>query len=122
MAKGNFGGMPGNMGSMMKQMQKMQKQMEDMQKELDDRVIETTSGGGAVKATMNGKRELLDLIIDEEIDYKNVELLKRFLSDKGRINPARVTGADAKLQRKITRAIKRARNVALLPYTRRTSR
>ena len=58
----------------------------------------------------------------EEIDYKNVELLKRFLSDKGRINPARVTGADAKLQRKITRAIKRARNVALLPYTRRTSR
>ena len=42
----------------------------------------------------------------EEIDYKNVELLKRFLSDKGRINPARVTGADAKLQRKITRAIR----------------
>ena len=58
----------------------------------------------------------------EEIDYKNVELLKRFLSDKGRINPARVTGADAKSQRKITRAIKRARNIALLPYTRRTSR
>ena len=38
----------------------------------------------------------------EEIDYKNVELLKRFLSDKGRINPARVTGADAKLQKKTT--------------------
>ena len=57
-----------------------------------------------------------------EIDYKNVELLKRFLSDKGRIKPARGTGGDAKLQRKITRAIKRARNVALLPYTRRTSR
>ncbi len=53
----------------------------------------------------------------EEIDYKNVELLKRFMSDKGKINPARVTGATAKLQRKITRAIKRARNIALLPYT-----
>ena len=53
----------------------------------------------------------------EEIDYKNVDLLKRFMSDKGRINPARVTGANAKLQRKITRAIKRARNIALLPYT-----
>lgn len=52
-----------------------------------------------------------------EIDYKNFELLKRFMSDKGRINPARVTGADAKMQRKITRAIKRARNIALLPYT-----
>jgi len=58
----------------------------------------------------------------EEIDYKNVDLLKRFMSDKGRINPARVTAADAKLQRKIARAIKRARNIALLPYTVRTSR
>ncbi len=54
---------------------------------------------------------------EEEINYKNVELLKRFMSDKGKINPARVTGANAKLQRKITRAIKRARNIALLPYT-----
>lgn len=44
------------------------------------------------------------------------------MSDKGRINPARVTAADAKLQRKIARAIKRARNIALLPYTVRTSR
>lgn len=52
-----------------------------------------------------------------EIDYKNFELLKRFMSDRGRINPARVTGANAKMQRKITRAVKRARNIALLPYT-----
>ncbi len=58
----------------------------------------------------------------EEINYKNVDLLKRFMSDKGRINPARVTGADAKLQRKIAKAIKRARQMALLPYTVRTSR
>ena len=36
----------------------------------------------------------------EEIDYKNVELLKRFVSDKGKINPSRLTGANAKLQRK----------------------
>ncbi|TDT69865.1 SSU ribosomal protein S18P [Hypnocyclicus thermotrophus] len=53
----------------------------------------------------------------KDIDYKNVDLLKKFMSDKGKINPARVTGADAKLQRKIARAIKRARNIALLPYT-----
>ena len=45
----------------------------------------------------------------EEIDYKNVDLLKRFVSDKGKINPSRVTGANAKLQRKIAKAIKRAR-------------
>ena len=54
----------------------------------------------------------------EEIDYKNVELLKRIGSDKGKINPARLTGANAKLQRKIAKAIKRARNIALIPYTR----
>ena len=52
----------------------------------------------------------------EEIDYKNVDLLKRFVSDKGKINPSRVTGA--KLQRRIAKAIKRARNIALIPYTR----
>lgn len=77
MAKGNFGGMPGNMGNMMKQMQKMQKQMEDMQKELDERTIEVTSGGGAVKAVMNGKRELLELEIDSEIvDPDDIEMLQ----------------------------------------------
>ena len=54
----------------------------------------------------------------EEIDYKNVELLKRFVSDKGKINPSRSTGANAKLQRKIAKAVKRARNIALIPYTR----
>ena len=54
----------------------------------------------------------------EEIDYKNVELLKRFVSDKGKINPLRLTGANAKLQRKIAKAVKRARNIALIPYTR----
>ncbi len=52
----------------------------------------------------------------EDIDYKNVDLLKKFITDKGKIQPARVTGADARMQRKITRAIKRARNIALLPY------
>lgn len=53
----------------------------------------------------------------EEINYKNVELLKNFMNDKGKISPARVTGLDAKLQRKIAKEIKRARQIALLPYT-----
>ena len=51
------------------------------------------------------------------IDYKNVDMLKKYVSDKGKINPARVTGACAKHQRALTAAIKRARNIALLPYT-----
>ncbi|MDY0394709.1 30S ribosomal protein S18 [Virgibacillus halophilus] len=50
------------------------------------------------------------------IDYKDVELLKRFVSDRGKILPRRVTGTSAKYQRKLTRAIKRARQMALLPF------
>jgi small subunit ribosomal protein S18 len=50
------------------------------------------------------------------IDYKDVELLKRFVSERGKILPRRVTGTSAKYQRKLTTAIKRARQMALLPY------
>lgn len=53
---------------------------------------------------------------DLVIDYKDVELLKRFISPRGKILPRRITGVSAKYQRKLTRAIKRARNIALLPY------
>lgn len=51
------------------------------------------------------------------IDYKDVDLLKRFISERGKILPRRVTGTSAKYQRQLTRAIKRARLMALLPYT-----
>ena len=54
----------------------------------------------------------------EDIDYIYVELLKNFMNDKGKISPSRVTGLEAKIQRKIAKAIKRARQIALLPYTR----
>jgi len=50
------------------------------------------------------------------IDYKDVELLKRFISERGKILPRRVTGTSAKNQRKVTTAIKRARIMALLPF------
>jgi len=51
------------------------------------------------------------------IDYKDVELLKRFINDRGKIVPRRQSGITAAEQRRLTRAIKRARHVALLPYT-----
>ncbi|WKB35869.1 30S ribosomal protein S18 [Terrilactibacillus sp. S3-3] len=51
------------------------------------------------------------------IDYKDVDLLRRFISERGKILPRRVTGTSAKYQRQLTRAIKRARQMALLPYT-----
>ncbi len=50
------------------------------------------------------------------IDYKDVELLKRFVSANGKIIPRRVTGTKAKYQRPLAVAIKRARHMALLPY------
>ena len=52
----------------------------------------------------------------ETIDYKDVELLKKFISERGKILPRRVTGTSAKYQRMLTTAIKRARHRALLPY------
>lgn len=50
------------------------------------------------------------------IDYKDAELLKRFISVNGKIIPRRVTGTSAKYQRELAVAIKRARQMALLPY------
>ena len=50
------------------------------------------------------------------IDYKDVELLKKFIAPNGRIAPRRVTGTCAKYRREVAQAIKRARFMALLPY------
>lgn len=53
----------------------------------------------------------------EEIDYKEVDKLKKYVTERGKILPKRITGTCAMHQRNVTRAIKRARIVALLPYT-----
>ena len=50
------------------------------------------------------------------VDYKDTELLSRFVSERGKILPRRVTGTSAKNQRKVTTAIKRARVMALMPF------
>lgn len=52
-----------------------------------------------------------------EIDYKDVETLKKYVTERGKILPKRITGTCAMHQRAVTTAIKRARIVALLPYT-----
>ena len=51
------------------------------------------------------------------LDYKNADQLKKFVNEKGKILPRRATGACAKHQRDITQAVKRARHIAILPYT-----
>jgi small subunit ribosomal protein S18 len=51
------------------------------------------------------------------IDYKNPQMLKNFLTDRGKIIPSRISGLTARQQRSLTKAIKRARMLALLPFT-----
>ncbi len=52
-----------------------------------------------------------------EVDYKDVHLLKKFITENGKIVPSRITGTKARFQRLLAIAIKRARFLALLPYT-----
>jgi len=51
-----------------------------------------------------------------KVDYKNIKLLKKFISDKGKMLPSRITSVSSKKQRELSKAIKRARFLALLPY------
>lgn len=53
----------------------------------------------------------------QEIDYKDITVLKNYITESGKIVPSRITGTRAKYQRQLSRAIKRARYLALLPYT-----
>ena len=53
----------------------------------------------------------------EQVDYKDVDLLRDFISENGKIMPARITGTKTRFQRQLSTAIKRARFLALLPYT-----
>ena len=78
MGKGGFPGMGGgNMNNMMKQMQKMQKQMENLQAELDVKEVEASSGGRAVSVTVNGKKEVLNIVIEESVvDPEDIEMLQ----------------------------------------------
>ncbi len=54
----------------------------------------------------------------ESVDYKDVDTLRKFVNERGKIVSRRASGLSAKQQRMVTRAIKRARNMALLPFTR----
>ena len=60
--------------------------------------------------------------LPKKFDYKNVSLLKQFITETGKIIPARVSGLSAQQQRKVTKAIKVARFLALIPYTDKQSR
>ncbi len=75
--KGGFSGMPGNMNNLMKQAQKMQKKMTDMQEELESKKVEATAGGGAVKVTVTGKKEVVAIDLAEDVvDPDDIEMLQ----------------------------------------------
>src|SRR5438067_13163743 len=79
-----------------------------------------------VKNKDNAKRakKKISLLNQERVqyvDYKDVNLLRRFMSDRAKIRARRVTGNDAQQQREVARAIKNAREMALLPYTNRVT-
>ncbi len=79
MARNNFGGFGGgaNMQQLMRQAQKLQEQMEKAQSELDHREYEAASGGGMVKVTVSGKRELKAITLDPQVvDPEDVDMLQ----------------------------------------------
>ena len=72
----------------------------------------------AKKFKKPAKKKVCSFCVDhaKEIDYKDVAKLKRYITEKGKILPSRQTGVCAKHQRELTKAIKRARNMSILPY------
>ena len=79
MAKGGFRGMPGgmNQAAMIKQAQKMQMEMQRMQEEMENKTYTAAAGGGMVKASVNGKHEVVSLEINPEaLDPDDIEMLQ----------------------------------------------
>ena len=70
------------------------------------------------KKKKSSRAKVCRLTVDRvvSIDYKDVAMLKHYVTERGKIIPRRITGASAKHQRMLTRAIKLARQIALLPY------
>ena len=76
--RGGFpGGMPGNMNNLMKQAQRMQRQVEETTKELEEKEYSASAGGGAVTVTVSGKKEVLSVMLAEEVvDPDDIEMLQ----------------------------------------------
>ena len=76
------------------------------------------AGGGAGGRKFFRRKKVCKFTVEkiDTISYRDVRLLQQFVSDRGKIIPRRLTGTSAPFQRKLTRAIKQARAIALLPY------
>jgi small subunit ribosomal protein S18 len=82
----------------------------------EDRERDSRKGGARFK---KARKKVCFFCVDkaEGIDYKDINKLRKYVTEKGKILPRRISGTCAKHQRQLTDAIKRARNIALLPFT-----
>ncbi len=80
-----------------------------MYKNISELPIKGTSGRRIKKNAFNAEETA-------KINYKNVQMLQKYLSERGKIIPSRVTAVSSKMQRKLAKAIKRSRYMGLLPY------
>ena len=99
---GNMGNM-GNMAGMMKKVQKMQNDMKKMQDELKRKTVDVTTGGGAVKITMNGEKQVESLTIaPEAVDPEDIEMLQDLLASAFNEATKKVDGMMASEMQKLT--------------------
>lgn len=80
----------------------------------------SSTAAAPTKSRNQARRRLQDYFLQNkgvEVDFKNTELMRRFISPEGKILPGRRTGLSSKNQRKVTKAVKRARAIGLLPFT-----
>jgi small subunit ribosomal protein S18 len=85
---------------------------EGLDRDGDDRRSGKGGRGGA-----GARRKLLAQEVVDKIDYKNPQILRSFVTDRGKMIPRRISGASARQQRVISTAIRRARMLALLPFS-----
>ena len=79
----------------------------------------SADGSSMKRRPMRRRKKVCAFCADanKALDYKDVALLKKYVSERGKILPRRISGTCAKHQRQLTDAIKRSRNIALLPFT-----
>lgn len=78
--------------------------------------IEPSDDSRIEKMPRRFQRRRQNQIVPDYIDWKDIDYLKRFIPERGKIMPRRISGVSAKDQRRISRAIKRARSMALIPF------
>lgn len=96
-----------------------QNQNSESTNEVEERGSEGGGGGGGGRY-QRGPRPFVKIIISDAklIHHKNIEFLRQFVSDSGKLRPRRQTGISALQQRQVAQAVKRARHLALLPFSR----